>query len=139
MTRTTTTMHSNYINIKNRIVCLFILQLMSCQVGVPILLIDGSAFHQRLIFNVTIVIFLGFDMSNLVVCTDSFVALDGPPQHPPEVFDNERLPLPSGAPGTAVDAASCRHEHTRLLKRTLSVNRSSSVPSAPSERCRHNK
>jgi hypothetical protein len=30
LTRTTMTMHSNYKNIKNCIICLFILQLMSC-------------------------------------------------------------------------------------------------------------
>jgi hypothetical protein len=81
-------------------------------VGVYILLIVGSALHQRLDFNVTIVIFLGFDMSNLVGRTNSYVVLDCTPQHPPKVIDNERLPLPSGASGPAADAVGCRQEHT---------------------------
>jgi hypothetical protein len=113
--------------------------LIHWQVGISILLIVGSVLLQHLIFNVTIVIFLGFDMSNLVGRTDTYVALDGPSQHPPEVFDNEWLPLPSGARGLAANAASRCHEHTHLVKKTLGVNRSLSVLSAPSKRRRHNK
>jgi hypothetical protein len=78
-------------------------------------------------------------MSNLVGCTNSYIAPDGPPQHPLEVNDDEWLPLPSGAPGPAADAASCHHEHTCLAKRTHGVNHSSSATSAPSERRRHDK
>jgi hypothetical protein len=78
-------------------------------------------------------------MSNLVGCTDSYVAPDGPPHYLPEVIDDEWLPLPFGAPGPAVDAASHRHKHTCLAKRMHGMNRSSSTMSAPSERRRHDK
>jgi hypothetical protein len=78
-------------------------------------------------------------MSNLVGRTNSYASPDGPPQHPPEVIDDERLPLPSGAPGPAADAASCRQEHTLLAKRMLGASRSLSALSAPPERRRNNK
>jgi hypothetical protein len=83
--------------------------------------------------------FLGFNMSNPVGCTNSFVALDGLPQHLPEVINNELLPLLSGAPGPAADTASCCQEHTTLIKRMLGVSRSSYASSAPSKRRRHDK
>ncbi len=61
--------------------------------------------YQHFDFNVTIIIFLGFDMSNLVGCTNSYIAPDGPPQHPPEFIDDEWLLMPFGALGPAADAA----------------------------------
>ena len=82
---------------------------------------------------------MGFDMSNLIGCTDSYIAPDGPPQHPPEANDDEWLPLPSGAPRPAADAASCRHEHTCFAKSTHGVNCSLSATSAPSKKHRHDK
>jgi hypothetical protein len=73
-------------------------------------------------------------MPNLIGCTNSYAAPDGPPQHPPEVIDDERLPLPSGAPGPAADAASRCQELTLLAKRLLVVSRSLSASSAPPKR-----
>jgi hypothetical protein len=78
-------------------------------------------------------------MSNLVGGTNSYLAPDGPPQHPLEVIDDKWLPLLSGAPGPAADAASRRQEHTLLAKRMLGVSRSSSASSAPPERRQNNK
>jgi hypothetical protein len=78
-------------------------------------------------------------MSNLVGRTNSYIAPDGSPQYPPEVIDNERLPLPSGAPGLGADAASRRQKYTLLVKRTLGVSRSSSASSTAPERCRNDK
>jgi hypothetical protein len=78
-------------------------------------------------------------MLNLVVRTNSYVAPDGPPQHPLEVIDDEGLRLPSSAPGPAADVASRCQEHTILAKRTLGVSHSSSASSAPPERHRNNK
>jgi hypothetical protein len=69
-------------------------------------------------------------MSNLIGRTNAYVAPDGPPQHPPEAIDDEWLPLLSGAPRLASDAASCRQEHTLLAKRMLGVSRSLSMSSA---------
>jgi hypothetical protein len=111
------------------------------QVGVPILLIVGSALHQHLNFNVTIVIFSGLDISNLIGCTNSYVDPDGPPQHlelEKEVIDNERLP-PSGAPGPTADTAGHRQEHTLVAKRMLGASCSLFALSAPSKRRRHGK
>jgi hypothetical protein len=102
------------------------------------LLIVGSA-HHSILFSMSPSSFLGVDMSNLVGCTNSYAAPDGPPQHKPEVIDDERLPLPSGAPGPSADAASRGQEHTLLAKRMLSVSQSLSASGAPPERRRNNK
>ncbi len=75
--------------------------------------------------------FSGFDMSNLVGRTNSYVATDDSPQHLPEVVHNEQLLLLSNAPGPAADAFSRRQELTTLFKRTLGVSHSSSTSSAP--------
>jgi hypothetical protein len=107
--------------------------------GSPTLLIVGSAPHQRVNINVTIVDFWIFDMSNLVGHTNSYVDPDGTPPHPPEVNDDEQLPRPSGASVPAADAASRRHEHPRLVKRPLGVSRLTSASNAPPARRRSDK
>jgi hypothetical protein len=84
-------------------------------------------------------LFWGFDISNLVLRTNSYVAPDGPLQYPLEVIDNERLPLLSGASGRAAVAVGRCQEHTLFVKRVLGVNRSSSALSAPPKRRRNDK
>ena len=105
--------------------------------GFPTLLIVGSALHQRLNLDVTIVIFGFFDMSDLVGGTDSHVDSDESTTTSTD-FDHERLP-PPGAPGPVADAASRHQEHTIFAKRTLGVSQSPSASTATPSGRRHDK